>query len=283
MSASDVFICHSSLDKDVADAVCAVLERNGIRCWIAPRDVMPGNYGESILDGIEGSHGVVLVFTGNANQSGPVSWEIERAVSKGRWLIPIRFENVLPSRKLELFVSSSHWLDACTPPVEQHLELLATAIRGLLPPDSSRAASPPRRSAPPPDQPSAESNFRIHRDVRNPSAGFNIPPPAMDHGRSDTTGVPTLLIANNNSRVALRPGANTVGRHPQCDVVLNEASVSPRHAEIRWEQAEILCLLSDLNSDYGTLVNNAPVMEWQLADGDVLQFGDCTCHFSYRP
>jgi hypothetical protein len=38
----DVFISYSSLDKAVADAACAALEAYGIRCWIAPRDIVPG-------------------------------------------------------------------------------------------------------------------------------------------------------------------------------------------------------------------------------------------------
>jgi hypothetical protein len=41
--AHKVFISHSSLDKPVADAVCAALEKNAVRCWIAPRDVQPGS------------------------------------------------------------------------------------------------------------------------------------------------------------------------------------------------------------------------------------------------
>jgi pSer/pThr/pTyr-binding forkhead associated (FHA) protein len=106
----------------------------------------------------------------------------------------------------------------------------------------------------------------------------------MGHGRAGTeylgrTGAPALLIANQRSRVELRRGPNTVGRDPQCDVVLNDSTVSPRHAEIRWDG--IVCLLSDLNSDYGTVVNNFPVQEWQLADGDVLEFGQFECGFSY--
>lgn len=38
----DVFISYASSDKPVADAVCAALEQRGIRCWIAPRDILPG-------------------------------------------------------------------------------------------------------------------------------------------------------------------------------------------------------------------------------------------------
>jgi hypothetical protein len=38
----DVFISYSHQDKPTADAACATLEAEGIRCWIAPRDVAPG-------------------------------------------------------------------------------------------------------------------------------------------------------------------------------------------------------------------------------------------------
>jgi|GEM_PF-6694177 len=38
-----VFSSHSSKDKAIADAVCASLEAAKIRCWIAPRDILPGD------------------------------------------------------------------------------------------------------------------------------------------------------------------------------------------------------------------------------------------------
>ena len=49
----DAFISFSSNDKLTADAICAVLEKDKVRCWIAPRDVLPGlNWAESIINGI---------------------------------------------------------------------------------------------------------------------------------------------------------------------------------------------------------------------------------------
>jgi hypothetical protein len=54
--AHDVFISYSSRDKPTADAVCAALESHGIRCWIAPRDVLPGmEWGEAIVNAIHDS------------------------------------------------------------------------------------------------------------------------------------------------------------------------------------------------------------------------------------
>src|SRR5688572_25696121 len=49
----DVFVSHSAKDKAKADAVCDALEKGGVRCWIAPRDILPGaNWATSILKAI---------------------------------------------------------------------------------------------------------------------------------------------------------------------------------------------------------------------------------------
>ena len=141
--AHDVFISYSSKDKVVADAVCARLEARGIRCWIAPRDVRPGApYGEEIIDGIHEARVMVLVLTANANASPHIPKEVERAVSRGVSIIPLRVEDVLPAKSLDYFISSVHWLDAITPPLESHLESLATTIRTLLPEEEARKITP---------------------------------------------------------------------------------------------------------------------------------------------
>jgi hypothetical protein len=66
--AHDVFLSYSYQDKTSADAVCYPLESKGIRCWIAPRDVIPGgNRQQSILDAIAEARAVILLFTGHTN------------------------------------------------------------------------------------------------------------------------------------------------------------------------------------------------------------------------
>src|SRR5215207_8155185 len=53
VSAFDVFVSYSSKDKAVADAAVATLEARAIRCWVAPRDIVPGKeWSEAIIDGI---------------------------------------------------------------------------------------------------------------------------------------------------------------------------------------------------------------------------------------
>ena len=49
-SGRDVFVSYASQDVAIADAIVATLERNGFRCWIAPRDVTPGSqYADEIV------------------------------------------------------------------------------------------------------------------------------------------------------------------------------------------------------------------------------------------
>ena len=128
----DAFISYCSEDKKIADAVCGTLEANKIRCWIAPRDVGPGRtWGSAIIEAIGDSAVMVVIFSRHSNASPQVLREIERAVNKGVAIIPFRVEDVVPSKDLEYFISSCHWLDAMNPPVERHIAELASAILAL--------------------------------------------------------------------------------------------------------------------------------------------------------
>jgi hypothetical protein len=89
-------------------------------------------WGEAIIDAIEESRIMVLVFTAHANDSPQIRREIERAVNHGVAILPLRVENVLPGRALEYFISDVHWLDALTPPLEAHLRNLAGTIKVVL-------------------------------------------------------------------------------------------------------------------------------------------------------
>ena len=79
--AHDVFISYASEDKPTADAVCATLENKRVRCWIAPRDVRAGtSFGGAIIQAINQSRMLVLVFSASANASPHVTREVARAV-----------------------------------------------------------------------------------------------------------------------------------------------------------------------------------------------------------
>lgn len=131
--AHDVFLSYASEDKPIADAVCATLEGKAIRCWIAPRDVLPGmDWGEAIVDALVASKLLVLVYSGSSNQSMHVRREVERAVRQGLTIVPFRIEKVEISKPLDFFIGNLHWLDALTPPMERHIESLAETIDLLI-------------------------------------------------------------------------------------------------------------------------------------------------------
>jgi TIR domain len=90
------FISHASEDAAIAATITDYLEKNGVSCWIAPRDLTPGReYSSEIVDGIESSAVFVLVLSENANESIFVKREVERAVSKGKPVFPIRVREVI--------------------------------------------------------------------------------------------------------------------------------------------------------------------------------------------
>jgi hypothetical protein len=135
--AHDVFISYSTKDKLTADAVCAILESHGLRCWVAPRDIMPGaDWGESIVNSIRASRVMLLVFSTNANNSKQIKREVEIAADSGVTIVPLRIEDILPTESFKYFLGNIHWMDALTPPVEKHLEAIAEKVKAILSVDS---------------------------------------------------------------------------------------------------------------------------------------------------
>jgi len=180
----DVIISYATIDKSTADAVCAKLEERGIRCWIAPRDILPGSdYAASIISGIDSAKIMVLILSSHANASRFVMREAERAVHDGFPIIPFRIEDVEPNPSLQFYISSQHWLDALTPPLEQHILKLADTVSLLL----GKPIPPPTQGIPPqPPEPSAQ---RASTESRDTYAEYNAPPLQQPRAASRYKGV----------------------------------------------------------------------------------------------
>ncbi len=132
-SSADVFISYASADKQAADSICAALERAGIECWIAPRDVTPGVfYADAIVEAINSAHILIVVLSRNSVDSQHVLREVERASAKRRPLVAFRLDFAPLPTGLEYFLSASHWLDASGGPTERALPELVGAVHRLL-------------------------------------------------------------------------------------------------------------------------------------------------------
>jgi hypothetical protein len=141
--ARDVFISYSQPDHTCAFELVARLEAEGINCWIAPRDIAPSaDWAAEIMDAIASVHVMILVFSANSNLSPQVRREVERAVHKQLSVLPFRIENVSPSKSLEFFLSSQHWMDAFPPPREPHYARLCNYLKTQLAADPVRQALP---------------------------------------------------------------------------------------------------------------------------------------------
>ena len=212
--AHDVFISYSAKDRTAADAVCAALESEGIRCWIAPRDILPGiDWSESIIEAIERARIFVLVFSAAANNSPQIHREVERAINRGVPILPLRIEDARPSRALEYFIGNVAWLDAMTPPLEAHLRRLASRIKmqldrvemplGAMPAEAAMPCAP----APPPMPSTPRSSrggglFRGLAGLFRRSASVPAAPPQATHAPS----APSPRLSETKP-AATRPGS----------------------------------------------------------------------------
>jgi hypothetical protein len=129
----EVFISYSSKDKNIANAICNHLENSGVACWIAPRDIVPGTeWATAIIDGISACKILLLLFTENSDRSPQVLREVERAISKGLIVIPLRLENLMPTKSMEYYLSAVHWLDAFIPPHEKYFDVITNRIKSII-------------------------------------------------------------------------------------------------------------------------------------------------------
>ena len=183
--AHDLFISYSTQDKAIADRLVHELEGKGVRCWIAPRDVAYGaDWQQSILDAIAAAKALVLVFSAGANTSSTVRKEVLAAVESNVLVIPFRVEDVRPQGALRFNLIDVHWLDAVTPPLDPHIDLLVDRVKRLTEdvatepePDPDPQPPPPkprRRKAPDPG-PAPESD-KADREDPKPPPPVPVPP-----------------------------------------------------------------------------------------------------------
>lgn len=144
MDEKKVFICHSSKDRVMAQQLCQILEKMGLSCWIAPRNVTPGaRFPSEIIKAIGKCAAFVLVFSCNSNASDHVINEVERAFSKKIRIFPFKIHDIEPSADLEYFISLPHWFSISAAGIEADGRALGEAITSYVRMDTP---SPPQES-----------------------------------------------------------------------------------------------------------------------------------------
>ncbi|MBQ7756489.1 MAG: TIR domain-containing protein [Oscillospiraceae bacterium] len=109
----DVFISHSSKDSELANRLCAILEENGIECWMAPRNIMPGDdWAGAITRAIKSSKAFLIIYSENSMNSTQVPKEIMLAGGSGSYIIPYRIDDTPLKENYEYHLGTSHWIQA---------------------------------------------------------------------------------------------------------------------------------------------------------------------------
>jgi pSer/pThr/pTyr-binding forkhead associated (FHA) protein len=87
-----------------------------------------------------------------------------------------------------------------------------------------------------------------------------------------------ILLQRPDARAAigikLEQGTHVVGRSVDCDIVLHDASVSRRHAELLIDGSTVT--VRDLESRNGTFVEEEPIQSRQVEFGNRIRFGSVT-------
>lgn len=152
-----VFISYASQDAAVANALVEALELCGLRCWIAPRDVIAGTlFAEAIVLALNEAKVFVLVLSAHAVASSYVGKEIERASAKRRPIIALRADSTPLSPAYEYYLSESQWIDVGSALTDATAANLVDAVRQHLDPVATSAPSVHQRS------PIGAGSTRIH-------------------------------------------------------------------------------------------------------------------------
>ncbi len=122
----EIFICHSSFDKELALKIVEQFENKGRTCWISYNDIKKGrSYPAEINKAIKNCSVLLVIFTKNSNCSEDVITEVTLAADKKKTIIPLIVDDIEPNDDLEyhfLRRQKAYYRD------EKDIELLADEI-----------------------------------------------------------------------------------------------------------------------------------------------------------
>ena len=138
----EVFISYSTVDTVQAETVRNILEKNGVSCWMAPRDIPGGsNYTKEIPIAIRGCKAFVLILSKNAQNSQWVLRELDSAVNNGKVILPFMLEDCALNDEFNFLLTGAQRYAAYQKKAEA-LEKLVGRVRAVLDADSQSAAEP---------------------------------------------------------------------------------------------------------------------------------------------
>lgn len=128
----EVFISYSTIDAASAETLRNVLEKNGLSCWMAPRDIPGGsNYTKEIPIAIRNCKVFVLILSENAQSSHWVLKELDSAVNCGKVILPFMLEDCALNDEFNFLLTGAQRYSAYQKKAEA-IETLIARIRSIL-------------------------------------------------------------------------------------------------------------------------------------------------------
>ena len=185
-----LFVSHVSEDRAVALEIVDELERRGVPCWIAPRDIEAGKpFDDEIADALDRCHAMLLIFSERCNDSEYIRREITVAGQNHKVIIPFRIVDAQPRRGLRVRLSDLHWIDGFASR-ERAIDELAKRL------DSIPSAAQPKQSKP------QDADYRQQQDGPIPAEENSTK--FENHGVTDevvTASTPPAAAARQGKRV----------------------------------------------------------------------------------
>lgn len=115
----DVFISYSSHDQKVVEGLCAYLEQRKIRCFVAYRDIPRGVvWARAIVEALDESRMMVVVFSDHFNNSDQVDREIELASEDKKPILTFRVTDDAFKGAKKYYLKNINWIDAFPDPTQ---------------------------------------------------------------------------------------------------------------------------------------------------------------------
>ena len=128
----DVFISYSSHDQKIVEGLCAYLEQHKIRCFVAYRDIPRGVvWARAIVEALDESRMMVVVFSENFNNSEQVDREIEIASEDKKPILTFRISDDAFKGAKKYYLKNLNWIDAFPEP-DKVFKSVAENVASLL-------------------------------------------------------------------------------------------------------------------------------------------------------
>ncbi len=130
---ANIFLSHSTIDGELANFICESFERRGLSCWIAPRNIRPGeDWASSITNAIAEADVFFILYSKHSIKSSQCAKEIGIADRKKKYIIPYKIDDTEPEGAFDYYLTGCQWFIIDPSTGEYKMDELCDAIKGVI-------------------------------------------------------------------------------------------------------------------------------------------------------